>query len=62
MKLKPQEINEVESTLDNCIHEIAQILSDAKRDYILTEYYEFQKKLHNSIKEEFPNEEFSNFS
>lgn len=62
MKINPQEINEIESTLDNSLHEIAQILSPAKRDYILTEYYEFQKKLHETIHEEFPNEIFKNFS
>jgi hypothetical protein len=62
MKIKPQEINEVESTLDNCLHEISQILSPEKRDYILTEYYEFQKKLHQTIREEFPNEQFKNIN
>ena len=61
MKQNPEYIESIESTLDNVVHEIALSCSESNRDVILTEYYEFQKKIHDILKEENPEYNFKNF-
>lgn len=61
MKQNPQYIESIESTLDNAMHEIALSCSEKNRDVVLTEYYEFQNKIHGILKEEYPEFNFKNF-
>ena len=51
MKIKKENIDSLEITLDNIIHELSEEFSDSLRDSILIEYYEFQKKLKEIISE-----------